>query len=71
MPSSSSTFATAPISESVFLCMSPASSFTSRQSGRIDEKIFACFTCPAIMICVMPSLLQISISRLSSPSDTQ
>jgi len=33
--------------------------------------IFACLTCPAIMICVILSRLQISINLLNSPSDTQ
>ena len=41
------------------------------QSGLIEEKIFACFTWPAIMIWVMPSSLQISISRPNWPSETQ
>ena len=38
--------------------------FHSRQSGRMDEKMLACFTWPAIMTSLMPSRLRISISRL-------
>ena len=62
---------TPPISASVFFSRSDASSLNSRQSGRIEEKMLACFTCPAIMTSVMRSSLQISISRLSWPSEIQ
>ena len=55
MPSSSSTRATAPISESVFFDGSENSNFASRQSGRIELKILLCFTCPAITACFTPS----------------
>ncbi len=55
MPSSSSTRATAPISESVFFRGSENNSFASFQSGRIALKILLCFTCPAITACVTPS----------------
>ncbi len=61
------------LSESVFLCNKLPSNLTNRQSGRIEEKIFrACFTCPAIMICVIFSLLQVSINfHQLAESDTQ
>ena len=55
MPSSSSTRATAPISESVFFAGSENSNFASLQSGRIELKILLCFTCPAITACFTPS----------------
>ena len=55
MPSSSSTCATAPISESVFFDGSASSNFARRQSGRIELKILLCFTCPAITACFTPS----------------
>ena len=43
------------------------SSFTSRQSGTMEEKILACFTWPHIMNWVIFSSWQISISLLSWP----
>ena len=58
MPSSSSTLMTPPIRPSVFFEGSAASSFTRRQSGRIEEKIFACFTWPHMTTSVMPSCFQ-------------
>ena len=71
MPSSAKICATPPINASVFFCFRPASSFTSFQSGRMDEKILACFTCPAIITSVMPSSFRISINRESWPSEIQ
>src|SRR5579883_3050322 len=71
MPSSARTLITPPISPSVFFEGSVANSLTRRQSGRIDEKIFACFTCPHIITSVMPSCLQMSMSLLSWPSEIQ
>ena len=71
IPSSASTFATPPISESVFLFGNEASIFISRRSGRIDEKMLACFTCPAIMIWVIPSVFRILISFPNSPIEIQ
>src|ERR1700739_2029792 len=71
MPSSSRTFATAPISESVFFRGKAKSSFASFQSGRIELKILLCFTCPAITACRTPSLCINSIALLSSPRLTQ
>ena len=71
MPSPSRTLATAPISESVFFDASEASSLIRRQSGRIEEKIWACLTWPAMMTSWIPSLFRMSISRLSSPSEIQ
>src|ERR1700739_4881010 len=71
MPSSSRTFATAPISESVFFRGKAKSSFASFQSGRIELKILLCFTCPAITACRTPSLCISSIALLSSPRLTQ
>jgi hypothetical protein len=55
MPSSSSTFATAPSSMSVLRVRRFSSSLASRQSGRMAEKICLCFTCPAITARVTPS----------------
>src|SRR6266700_1863991 len=55
MPSSSSTRATAPISESVFFRGSENSSFASFQSGRMALNILLCFTCPAITACLTTS----------------
>ena len=37
----------------------------------MEEKILACFTCPHIITCVMPSCWQMSISLLSAPSEIQ
>ena len=71
MPSSSSTRATAPISESVFFRGSENSSFASFQSGRIELKILLCFTCPAITACVTPSWCSKSMALLNSPRLTQ
>src|ERR1035438_9975123 len=71
MPSSSRILTMPPISPSVFFQGSVASSLASRQSGRIDEKILACFTWPAITTSVMPSSLRMSISLLSCPSESQ
>src|ERR1700722_8104435 len=71
MPSSSRTFATAPISESVFFRGKAKSSLASFQSGRIELKILLCFTCPAITARFTPSLCINSIALLSSPSLTQ
>src|SRR5215475_95191 len=71
IPSSSRTFATAPISASVFFRGSAKSNFASFQSGRIELKIFVCFTCPAITACFTPSLCNRSIVLLSSPRLTQ
>ncbi len=47
------------------------SSFASRQSGRMLEKICLCRTCPAITARVTPSAWNVSISFDSSPSDIQ
>src|SRR5580700_6440103 len=71
MPSSSSTRATAPISESVFLRGNENKSFANFQSGRMELKILLCFTCPAITACVTPSLCIRSIALLNSPRLTQ
>src|SRR6266481_3188645 len=71
MPSSSRTFATAPISESVFFRGKAKSSLASFQSGRIELKILLCFTCPAITARFTPSLCISSIALLSSPRLTQ
>src|SRR6266481_3334001 len=71
MPSSSRTFATAPISESVFFRGKANSSLASFQSGRIELKILLCFTCPAITARFTPSLCISSIALLSSPRLTQ
>src|SRR5258708_7559076 len=71
MPSSSRTFATAPISESVFFRGKAKSSLASFQSGRIELKILLCFTCPAITACFTPSLCINSIALLNSPRLTQ
>src|SRR6266404_1963177 len=71
IPSSSKTFATAPMSASVFFLGNAKSSFASFQSGRIELKIFVCFTCPAITACFTPSLCSKSIVLLSSPRLTQ
>ena len=49
MPSSARILATPPISASVFLASSDASSLTKRQSGTIEEKILTCLTCPHII----------------------
>ena len=48
-----------------------ASSLTRRQSGRMEEKILACFTWPHIMTSVMPSCFRMSISLLSWPREIQ
>ena len=48
IPSSASTFATAPSRESVLRVPSESSNFASRQSGLIAEKICLCLTCPAM-----------------------
>src|SRR5258706_3276002 len=71
MPSHCNTPATAPISESVFLRGSENSSFASFQSGRIELKILLCFTCPAIMARLTPSLCIKSMVLLNSPRLTQ
>ena len=71
MPSSASTFATAPSSESVLRVVRESSSFASRQSGRMLEKICLCFTCPAITARCTPSRWKVSISFDSSPSESQ
>ena len=71
MPSSPSTLATAPSSMSVLRVRRFSSSLASRQSGRMLEKICLCFTCPAITALVTPSLWKTSISRDSSPSESQ
>src|ERR1019366_7773254 len=71
MPSSASTFATAPRSESVFRVPSESSSFASRQSGLMAEKICLCLTCPAMTARVTPSALKVSMSLDSSPSESQ
>ena len=55
IPSSSSTFATAPSSMSVLRVRKLSRSFASRQSGRMLEKICLCFTCPAITAWLTPS----------------
>jgi hypothetical protein len=55
----------------VFFARSDVSTFSRRQSGRMDEKMLACFTCPAMISSVSCSSLRISISRLSWPMDTQ
>ncbi len=70
-PSSSRIRATPPISASVFLAGSDASSFISRQSGRIEEKMLACFTWPAIITSRTPSAFRISISRPNCPREIQ
>ena len=49
---------TPPIRPSVFFEGSEASSLTRRQSGRMEEKILACFTWPHMITSVMPSALQ-------------
>src|SRR5258708_33420491 len=67
MPSSSRTFATAPISESVFFRGKAKSSLASFQSGRIELKILLRFTCRATPARFTPSLRIISIALLSSP----
>ncbi len=59
------------MSASVFFSLSEASSLNRRQSGRMEEKIWACLTCPAMMTSSMPSRLRMSMSRLSSPSEIQ
>ena len=71
MPSSASTFATAPSSESVLRVPSESSSFASRQSGLMAEKICLCLTCPAITARVTPAALKVSMSFDSSPSESQ
>ena len=62
---------TPPISASVFFDGSAASSLTSRQSGRMEEKIFACFTWPAIMTSVMPSACRSRSACSAAPSEIQ
>ena len=71
MPSSPSTLATAPSSISVERVRRLSSSLASRQSGRMLEKICLCFTWPAITAFSTPSLWKVSISRESSPSESQ
>ena len=71
MPSDSSTRATAPISESVFLSGSESRSLASFQSGRIELKILLCFTCPAMTARVTPSWCSNSSVRDNSPRLTQ
>jgi len=71
MPSSSRTFATAPINASVFFRGRANSSLASFQSGRIELKILLCFTCPAITACATPSRCSNSIVLESSPKLTQ
>jgi len=71
MPSSASTFATAPNSESVLRVPSESSSFASRQSGLIAEKICLCLTCPAMTARVTPAALKVSMSFDSSPRESQ
>src|SRR5215472_13402181 len=71
MPSSSSTLATAPISESVFFRGREKSSFASLQSGRMELKILLCCTCPAITARFTPSCCIRLMALLSSPRLTQ
>ena len=71
MPSSASTFATAPSKASVLRVRSANSSLASRQSGRMLENICLCFTCPAMTARSTPSFLKVSISFDNSPNDIQ
>src|SRR5579883_91097 len=71
IPSSPSTLATAPRSMSVFLVRRESSSFASRQSGRMLEKICLCFTCPAMTARVTPSFWKVSMSFDNSPRESQ
>ena len=48
-----------------------SSSFASRQSGLMAEKICLCLTCPAITARVTPSALKVSMSLESSPRESQ
>ena len=59
---------TPPMRASVFFASSDVSSLNSRQSGRIEEKILTCFTCPHIITCGMPSSCRISMSLPSAPA---
>ena len=58
MPSSARTLATAPSSMSVLRVRRFSSSLARRQSGRMEEKIWVCFTWPAITARVTPSALE-------------
>ena len=71
MPSSANTVAIAPSSESVLRVASESSSFASRQSGLMEEKICLCLTCPAITARVTPAALKVSMSFDNSPRESQ
>ena len=71
MPSSARTFATAPSNESVLRVPSESSSFASRQSGLMLEKICLCLTWPAMTARVTPSALKVSMSFDNSPRESQ
>ena len=69
MPFSFITSATAAISASVFFDFSLKSTDMSVMSGMMLEKIFACFTCPAITACVMPAPFSTLMHCPSCPSE--
>jgi hypothetical protein len=71
IPSSRITSATAEISASVFRALSRASTDISVRSGMMPEKIFTCFTWPAITARDTPAALRILMHFPSCPSDTQ
>ena len=71
MPSSASTFATAPRSMSVERVRRLRSSLARRQSGRMEENIWVWRTWPAMTARVTPSSRKVSMRRESSPSESQ
>ena len=71
MPWSRITSATAEISASVFFARSRVSTESSVRSGTMPEKIFTCFTWPAITACLTPAAFSSLMHLPRCPSDTQ
>ena len=69
MPSPASTWMTPPIRPSVFFEGRLASSLTRRQSGVMEEKILACFTCPHILELLWDAVLVADIDELAELGD--